>query len=151
MLLVELDWSMGGEASLAAQPLLAQPAISFVISRKDDFPARKIIEFDTSAFRWTPPKDRPTIPGLIVYARVDGSFAVWDPARHFEDIERESTPGVFLFTRDDHVLNGLENKIGACPQFGSDSKTRRTSPFSKCSLKYLVICAPPDMETFVTR
>src|SRR5262249_13671890 len=30
---------------------------------------------------WPAPKNRPTIPGLTIYARVDGSFSVWDPAR----------------------------------------------------------------------
>ena len=38
------------------------------------------ISFDWKSLSWPDPEIRPTIPGLIVYARVDGSFAVWDPA-----------------------------------------------------------------------
>jgi hypothetical protein len=32
---------------------------------------------------WQRPKGRGPVPGLLVYARVDGSFAVWDPARDY--------------------------------------------------------------------
>lgn len=41
------------------------------------------MNFDWDNFNWPIQTDRPTIPGLIVYAKVDGSFAVWDPARKY--------------------------------------------------------------------
>jgi hypothetical protein len=36
--------------------------------------------FSTDKGRWELVDSRPTISGLVVYARVDGSFAIWDPA-----------------------------------------------------------------------
>ncbi len=42
----------------------------------------------TSSYRpevqsWSVPRGRPGRPGLVLYAMVDGSFAVWDPARNY--------------------------------------------------------------------
>lgn len=105
-------WSLTGQWA-ERQALPHDPkrraSIEFVIASKDDFPARKTIEFDPKVFRWPVTKERPTIPGLVIYARVDGSFAVWDPARHY-DAPGDSAPGFVLFTRD-QVLDGLGNKI----------------------------------------
>jgi hypothetical protein len=41
-------------------------------------------EFDYSAEppEWKLPHRRPPIPGLIVYARGDDDFSIWDPARN---------------------------------------------------------------------
>lgn len=32
---------------------------------------------------WTKAMGRPVMPGVVVYARVDGGFSVWDPTRHY--------------------------------------------------------------------
>jgi hypothetical protein len=75
--------------------------------------ARKIsCTYDLSAGKWHVKQGRPPIPGLVVYARVDGGFSVWDPARNYwrekdaspaEDRERPSSS---QFTRL-QVWNGL--------------------------------------------
>lgn len=39
---------------------------------------------------WTSSRGRPANPGLVIYARVDGGFAVWDPVRNSK--ARESAP-----------------------------------------------------------
>lgn len=51
-------------------------------------------EFDFGADfpEWKPPIRRPPIPGLIVYARVDGGFSVWDPARNYWREDRDANP-----------------------------------------------------------
>jgi hypothetical protein len=39
-------------------------------------------------------RDRPAMPGLVLYARIDGGFSLWDPARHYwsaADEEGEKT------------------------------------------------------------
>jgi len=46
---------------------------------------------------WIHGPGRPPIPGFIVYARVDGSFAVMDPARN--DPPQESDDDLFTFRR----------------------------------------------------
>ena len=32
---------------------------------------------------WPQPKTKPAIPGIVIYAGVDGSFSVWDPASNY--------------------------------------------------------------------
>lgn len=40
-------------------------------------------EYDFDRLEWPIPKHRPADPGMVLYARVDGSFSVWDPARNY--------------------------------------------------------------------
>ena len=40
-------------------------------------------KFDRKAQAWTGPAGRPANPGLVLYAQVDGSFSLWDPARNY--------------------------------------------------------------------
>lgn len=39
--------------------------------------------FDHEAQQWTISQGRQAIPGVVIYAGVDGSFSVWDPARNY--------------------------------------------------------------------
>lgn len=55
--------------------------ITFTIDSKQSKPEQKTIAVDWKTLSWSQPRKRPTIPGLTVYARVDGSFAVWDPIK----------------------------------------------------------------------
>jgi predicted ATPase len=85
--------------------------ITFQIAGKTALPQSSTIRYDWDKQTWPLPKGRPTLPGLIIYARVDGSFAVWDPVRHTGGAyELAATPGQLLFTRD-QVLHGLDSKI----------------------------------------
>lgn len=63
-----------------AQP--NEPKITFQIAGERSNAEKVTINYDWKTQSWPSPKKRPTIPGLVVYARVDGSFAVWDPARN---------------------------------------------------------------------
>jgi len=71
-------------------------------------------EFDYRAEppEWKLPQRRPPIPGLVVYARVDGGFTVWDPARNYwrEDSDAPPTaarrPTAYHFNRD-QIWTGL--------------------------------------------
>jgi len=65
----------------------------------------------TSTFKrddetWSVEAGRPTIPGIVVYIRIDGGFSVWDPARNYwrKDPGR---PAAYHFTAQD-VWNGLD-------------------------------------------
>ena len=98
-------WSLTGEwADQQAYPRLdakrGEPTITFEISAKRNVSQKTTIGFDWNTQTWQTRKERPTIPGLIVYARVDGSFAVWDPVRHAAAIAESDRAGVLLFTRD---------------------------------------------------
>ncbi|MBV9469446.1 MAG: ATP-binding protein, partial [Abitibacteriaceae bacterium] len=62
--------------------------------------------------KWLVPNERPTIPGLVIYARVDGSFAICDPIIRIQAPEGNSTlPRPFVFTRD-QVWDGFEETVG---------------------------------------
>jgi hypothetical protein len=84
-------------------------SISFQIAGPSSEGKVTAISFDYETQRWPAPKGRPTIPGLIIYARVDGSFAVWDPVRHTTMQGGEGNPALLFSNRD--VLIGLEGKI----------------------------------------
>lgn len=112
-------WALTGKwAGLQAYPMTNarknEPTIGFQISGDSDSEKIKIA-YDWQTQSWKPPKKRPTIPGLLVYAKVDGSFAVWDPAKEYlatqELGESDLTPRPFVFTRDE-VWNGHDIEVG---------------------------------------
>jgi hypothetical protein len=119
-----------------------EPEITFAIAGQKNFQEKKTITFDWSGQVWPFPKGRPTIPGLILYARVDGSFAVWDPARHAGD-EDEWTQ--LVFTRD-QVMDGRGKRInGLLRDWVNWQRSPDTNVFEmfKAVLKRL---SPPDMN-----
>jgi len=58
------------------------PTISYDIQSKTK-PASRTAKYDFKSQSWSRQGGRPPMPGLVVYAAVDGSFAVWDPARNY--------------------------------------------------------------------
>ena len=105
-------WSLTGD--WAERPVLprqdarrSEPKITFEISTPGSTSKRTPIAFDWDSQSWRVPHGgRPTIPGIVVYARVDGSFAVWDPARHLQARGAGVEPGAVYLTRE-QVLDGL--------------------------------------------
>lgn len=66
-------------------------------------------------FDWRRGQGRPANPGLVLYARVDGSFAVWDPARNYQlyrrtDGSEVQSPPAYMFTPEE-VLYGLTERV----------------------------------------
>nr|VFJ47974.1 MAG: AAA domain-containing protein [Candidatus Kentron sp. FM]VFJ50206.1 MAG: AAA domain-containing protein [Candidatus Kentron sp. FM]VFK08534.1 MAG: AAA domain-containing protein [Candidatus Kentron sp. FM] len=68
------------------------------------------IPFDWQSLSWPHPEKRPIIPGLVIYARVDGSFAVWDSARAAPLAGGKSVDNTAVYTASD-VWDGLPGKI----------------------------------------
>ena len=107
-------WALTGHwAERPAYPNLdapkTQPAITLEIAARETHSGPRTIRYDWQRQEWPAPKGRPTLPGLIVYARVDGSFAVWDPARYLRKQQALETAAL-VFSRDE-VLRGLEGHI----------------------------------------
>lgn len=108
-------WALTGDwLAYAAVPrsdvAKTKPRISFGLStsrgRTQDFSA----EFDWDKQRWKGISKRETLPGLVVYARFDGSFAVWDPARAAaldQGVKGSGLPARLFLTRRD-IWNGLK-------------------------------------------
>lgn len=88
----------------------AKVEITFAIKGELSQPQKRTIAFDWKASSWPPTRNRPTIPGLIVYARVDGSFAVWDPARQIPPSSSVDRPNRATFSSED-VWDGSKGRI----------------------------------------
>lgn len=72
--------------------------------------------FDHEAQQWSVKQGRPAVPGVVIYAGVDGSFSVWDPARNYWKGDKDGAaapnrPRSFDFTPD-AVWNGLLSSDG---------------------------------------
>jgi AAA domain, putative AbiEii toxin, Type IV TA system len=91
---------------LEDEDTVGRPQITFEIAAPNGGIERKTVDFGYADYEWPSPRKRPLLPGLVIYARVDGSFAVWDPARHARDVE----PTALLFTRS-QVMSGVEGRI----------------------------------------
>ena len=73
-------------------------------------------EYDRADQAWTGRPGRPAIPGLVLYALVDGGFALWDPARNYwrqkGDLDVQDRPAAYVFSPRE-VWDGLETEQGA--------------------------------------
>ncbi len=80
----------------------------------------KKAEFDYHAQTWKRKAGRPVMPGLVIYAAIDGSFAVWDPARNYwRDLatgEKEITdqPRAYQFTPESLAEGLVEGNRTLC-------------------------------------
>ncbi len=100
-------------AGLMATPTTeAKAAIEFSFTSKvrtEDY----VSTFDRKAQAWTGRAGRPSNPGLVLYAQVDGSFAVWDPARNYwrkkGDVDIQDRPPAYVFSPRE-VWDGLRDE-----------------------------------------
>jgi hypothetical protein len=60
----------------------AKPTISFTFGSESQNEITYTSEFDWKQQAWSEEPGRPPSPGMVLYAQVDGSFSVWDPARN---------------------------------------------------------------------
>lgn len=77
--------------------------------------SRSRSEWSPTAQQWKRKAGRPANPGLVLYARVDGSFSVWDPARNYRlytraDGGRSESPAAYQFTNRE-VLWGKTRRV----------------------------------------
>ena len=68
-------------------------------------------EFARLKQQWPVKRGRPPIPGVILYAGVDGSFSVWDPARNYWKDQQPERPRSFDFSPP-AVWDGLTSPEG---------------------------------------
>jgi hypothetical protein len=92
-----------------------KPLIRYQVESKTQTASPAECTFDFNTQTWTLPRGRKPMPGLVVYARVDGSFAVWDPARNYwreKESEREETLGrpSFYSFNVQGLWDGVEDK-----------------------------------------
>ncbi len=72
--------------------------------------------YDRATQSWSGRSGRPSNPGLVLYAQVDGSFAVWDPARNYwkksGNRDVQDRPPAYVFSPKD-VWDGLQGAEGS--------------------------------------
>ncbi len=142
-------WALTGQwAGLPVYPRqdAKDAKITFQIAGEKSKSEKGSINYNWNTHSWPFPKKRPTIPGLIVYARVDGSFAVWDPVRNYSPTERGTVGArrLFVFTRR-QVWDGLDGEIeGLIRDWGRWQSNPEKHPFETFK-KVLHRLSPPDL------
>jgi AAA domain, putative AbiEii toxin, Type IV TA system len=84
--------------------------ITFSIEGENAPAQQETVSFNWRTLKWNEQHKRSIVPGLLVYARVDGSFAVWDPSRRITSADsQERTEKITLSSQD--VWDGKTGKI----------------------------------------
>ncbi len=96
-------WARG--PLLGARPPSA-PTIEYAYTKITPKPYETASHFDRATESWPLAAGRPAIPGLVVYAQVDGGFSVWDPARNYWKSNDPDRPAAYLF-QPEEVWGGL--------------------------------------------
>lgn len=104
-----LTRSWAGRPAIPVLKRGIQPKIGFRFDAKTTYVA-DACPYDRRTQSWTRATGRPSNPGLVLYAQVDGGFSVWDPARNYwkqtkgeADLER---PRSYVF-KPNEVWDGL--------------------------------------------
>lgn len=96
-------WTLTGSwIDYTAQPRLAvakdEPFISYEIATRQGT-SSYTSRYNWDRQQWRKPNRREAVSGLVIYARSDGSFAVWDPARASlseQDNRKQGDGSIFL-------------------------------------------------------
>lgn len=102
------SWARGAQA--LPQAGYKSPVIAYQYTKSTKGPFAAESKFNRAQQLWPVSQGRPPIPGVVIYAGVDGSFSVWDPARNYwadRDAQAAQRVSAFNFSAD-QVWSGLE-------------------------------------------
>lgn len=112
-------WALSGywadpEQPAYPRPDSAKPAIRFQISGGPNRP--KTVHFNKLTQMWPLPDERrPVLPGIIIYARIDGSCMIWDPAKHYWSAGSDRARGLetseAIRLTQNNIWDGLEVEL----------------------------------------
>lgn len=89
-----------------------KPSIAYAYSKTTSGDVEETSIFKRTEQIWPTKQGRPPIPGVVIYAAVDGSFAAWDPVRNYwKDADAMERPRAFNFSAE-QVWDGLEGPGG---------------------------------------
>lgn len=116
--------------------------IKFQISGSTSSKAQST-QYIQSRRSWQEISNRSTISGLVVYARVDGSYSIWDPI----EISAGNPTDAMLELDGKEIWDGTANKRteGLIRDWVKWQDNRRKYPFDTF-LKVLQCMAPPDIQ-----
>lgn len=101
-----------------------KPTISFTFGTEVKNEVAFTSDFNWEAQAWNSKPGRPPSPGLVLFAQVDGSFSVWDPARNYwrsapsMGVDAPDRPPAYLFSAVE-VWDGMQRQD---PKDGSRSE-----------------------------
>jgi len=124
-------------------PTTKGASISYSYTKKTSKPYTYTSEYDPAAEQWSVNQGRPAIPGLILYAQVDGGFSVWDPARNYWKEDAPERPNAYLFSASE-VWAGNKYCEGLLRDWGSWQR-EKSRPFELLS-KVLGALSPSSDE-----
>lgn len=142
-------WARDAEA--IPRESASKPSIEFAFSKVTAGDKEGEIPFKDGV--WRQPKARPSIPGVVIYAGVDGSFSAWDPARNYwsdQQAGAEEKIRAFNFTPE-QVWKGAVSEKGTniCNGLIHDwvrwQQTSGDSPFGDLT-KALDVLSPSGIE-----
>src|SRR5205823_5465674 len=111
-------WALSGYWADPEQPAYPQsgstkPAIRFDLSGNAAKP--KTVYFNKLAQTWPKADEkRPVLPGVVIYARVDGSCRIWDPAKHYWLVNGNGSrqdPSEVIRLTQNNIWDGLEVEL----------------------------------------
>jgi len=91
-------WVLSGQWADPGQPAYPRPNsikpyIRYHISGGPSKPTT--VNFNKANQKWPiQNENRPALPGIVIYARVDGSCMIWDPAQHYWLAENDRASGL---------------------------------------------------------
>ncbi len=94
------------------------PSIAFQINRNGQPAKLQTAKYDWDRDEWITSTRRNVLPGLSIFSQIDGSFAVWDPAKRLSSNERlkfEGSSEALLRFSPAQVWNGIEGKLANAP------------------------------------
>lgn len=132
-----------------------EPKIHFKISGHSGKPYKGESTYNWNSQEWVLPNESPTIPGLLIYARVDGAFAVWDPAKEYwgEQYKANQEKQPLIFLRDE-VWHGISTNSSGQTKFLFNGlihdwvfwqNSPKKQPFETLK-KVLRRLSPPDLK-----
>lgn len=140
-------WALTGTwVSNEARPkyIEKRSVIKYSVAGRTQQTKEIIVNYDIKNLTWKRSEKQPTIPGLIVYACVDGSYAVWDPSKHYG-----SNKNFISVFSGSQVWNGMDGNIeGLIRDWVKWQSTPSKYPFDVFT-NVLAVLSPPDMGTLV--
>jgi len=108
--LLDLAWwaltrTWAGPVALPA-PSSKKATIEYLVKGKSKAATPVVSTYRRADASWPLPASRPTMPGIVIYIRIDGGFSVWDPARNYWRTDPDR-PAAYHFGAAD-VWNGLD-------------------------------------------
>lgn len=85
------------------------PEIGYTVIGRTGTPASATSRYQFASQEWRGEAKRPAMPGLVIYARIDGGFSVWDPARNYwrDKLTGRNRLAAYQFTKAE-LWDGLQ-------------------------------------------